>query len=128
MRSDVPVDANQAWEIEVKGSYDFDDFRDIDFYDIFLKDTLKEKYLETGIVSFHFNVPEKATSVQLEAVYSNEGDKIVENMDVVRKYSQTEKFLNLWTTSEDLVIKDFAIFHVKINFETSAFYTLVSNF
>lgn len=127
LKSDASLsDEKFISEIEVKGSYDEKDFSNNEFYDMLMKNSMKQQYIENNVVSYHFDVPENAKYVELKAIYTNDGETIEEKVTVRKKYSLNERYVKIWTISEDLVVGDYGVFHAKTNFEVDAFYIIVN--
>lgn len=127
MMSDVKFqDGRYVSEVEIVGSSEEADLRPTDLFDRLVKNDLRQRFLDTGILSFHFDVPQGASHVQLKAIFTSNGESVETRIDVQKKYSTNDEYIKLWTTSDDLEVGDYASFHVTSNFSFDVFYILVS--
>lgn len=112
-------------EMMVEGSSE-EKISDGEFYDALLENGIREKYLENGILSFRFDIPKSAEFVNLKATFRLD-EKIKEKtLPAIKRDSPGSKYINIWTSSSDLKVDDYAMFHVKTNFVVNTFHILVS--
>lgn len=111
-------------EIEINGSDEDDNFS-TNFYNSLIKKTLRDQFLESSIVPYSFDVPKGTSHVELKAYFDCNGKVVEDRMHVIKKNLPEEKYIDVWTTSENLAVGEDAVFHVKVNFEVETFYTLV---
>lgn len=87
-----------------------------------------DRFSRTGVASFRFDVPERASSVELTATFETENadDLAEQKVLAVSKYTSEGRHLKVWTSSDDLAVGDYAILHFSANFDVDVFYILVS--
>lgn len=97
-----------------------------DFYNVILRNRARDRYLDDGIIAYNFDIPVKAMTITLKATFHLEGKFKEISISTVKRYSPDGKYISLWTSSVDLKVYDYAMFHTKSNFAMNNFYSLVS--
>lgn len=114
---------NVVAEVEIVPSHEYGTMR---FYDMLIRDEIRQRFLETSVLAFHFDMPGEGDQFKLRAIFSSEDMSIEKEMILVKKYSRVGEYLSVWTSSEDLRVGAYATFHVNSNFIIDVFYLLVS--
>lgn len=84
-------------------------------------------YTESGVLGFSVIPPDGTEQVILISQYSDMNGQNSETKQVLFKSpSDFNKYLSLWTSTEEAVVDEYAVFHVKSNFWTPSFQYLVS--
>lgn len=114
-------------EAEVLSSHDYHRASaTTEFYNTLMRNAAQRQFLETGVLSFRFVVPQWTNQLKLRATFTNEETSAENEMILRTKYSSDEKYVTVWTSSEELRVDDYAIIHANANFIIDVFYVLVS--
>lgn len=99
-----------------------------DSFDSLLIDPSSESDFQgSGILGFNVIPPEGTEKITLSAQYSDKNGDTAETKQVIHKFSSDDgKYLSIWTLTENALVGEYAIFHVKVNFWTPSFQYLVS--
>ncbi len=107
-----------------------EDLRDIPFFDVYSREKSFEEFRKEGIFRFTLDVPERATVLNLSAVYtSNDEDpRISTSVNAYAVYETKERYMSVKVgNAQDLVIGQYAVFHIRSNFLMAYFdWVLVS--
>lgn len=86
-----------------------------------------DSYLENGVLQFGFDTVETTTKIELRASYVREdGNSVEAKLEAVSFFSPSKKFINVVSSSSNIQVDEYAIFHVKSNVKLSSFQYLVS--
>lgn len=86
-----------------------------------------DSYLENGVLQFGFDTVEATQKIEMRASYIGVDGKSVEaKLEAVPFYSPSKKFINVVSSSTNIQVDEYAIFHVKSNVKLSSFQYLVS--
>lgn len=86
-----------------------------------------DSYLENGVLQFDFDTVETTTKIELRASYVREdGNSVDAKLEAVPFFSPSKKFINVVSSSTNIQVDEYAIFHVKSNVKLSSFQYLVS--
>lgn len=119
---------NFVSEIIISESGNDTDFKETEFFDMLVKNNVRQRFLSTGVLPFHFDVPKDTSRIQLKAALSKNGETIEKEIEIQKKYSTNNEFIKVWSTSDDVMVGDYAVFHISSNFTFEVFYILVSTY
>lgn len=129
MTCDVIIQNNNfVSEIIISESGNNADFRETEFFNMLVNNNVRQRFLNTGVLPFHFDVPKGTSHIRLKAVLSKNGETIEKEIEIKKKYSTNNEFIKLWSTSDDVMVGDYAVFHISSNFTFEVFYILVSTY
>lgn len=117
---------NGKYVSEIVVGESIDKTETMNLYEILLKNQIRERYLESGVIQYNFDIPVKAKGATLKATFIREEIRQEISIETVKKNSIDEKYINVWTSSDDLKVHEYAIFHMKTNFVMNTFYSIVS--
>lgn len=86
-----------------------------------------DSYLENGVLRFGFDTVETTKKIGLKASYIGEdGSSVEAKLEVVPFFSPSKRFINVVSSSTNIQVDEYAIFHIKSNVKLSSFQYLVS--
>lgn len=87
-----------------------------------------DSYLENGVLQFSFDTVQDTKKIEIKASYitDEDGGLIEAKLEVLPFFSPTKKFISVVTSSMNIKVDEYAIFHVKSNVKLSSFQYLVS--
>lgn len=93
----------------------------------FVDELSHDNYLEEGVLRFSFDMSERARKISIKASFVSEGGISAEaSLEAISYFSPTKQFLSVFTSSRNVVVDEFAIFHIKSNTRMDSFQYIVS--
>lgn len=108
-----PMDEENAVEVELKEKF---------------VDRLSHEYfINEGVLRFNFETSKSADKIKIKASFMvEEGESTEANIAAVQYVSIKNKFINVFSSSTNLQVDEYAILHVKANFILDSFQYIVS--
>ncbi|XP_065199641.1 ovostatin-like [Planococcus citri] len=113
-------------EVAVGNSID-DESKKTDLYEMLRENQIRDKFLESGILAYDFDIPVSTKSASLRATFIHKDAQSEINIDTIKRNSFDDKYISVWTSSDDLKVNEYALFHVKTNFPMDNLYSIVSS-
>lgn len=93
----------------------------------FINKISHEKYLEEGTLMFAFYTPNNTNKILIKASFTNEeGTSVEAKLEAIKFFSPKRRFITVQSSSTNLKVDEYAIFHIKANFILESFQYLVS--
>ncbi|XP_068210039.1 CD109 antigen-like [Palaemon carinicauda] len=94
--------------------------------DLFLRNQRFQGYREKGVFHFVVDVPDKTASLTLTANYEDdEGSIAAASAEALAHYSKKEQYIGVETSSKEVSVGEFVVFHVRSNFNMESFNYLI---
>ncbi|XP_054284296.1 CD109 antigen-like [Macrosteles quadrilineatus] len=92
----------------------------------FVDELSNDNYLQEGVLHFSFDTSNNTRKLSIKALFvSEEGTSVEAALEAVSYFSSTTKFISVSSSSRNLNVDEFAIFHVKSNFRMDSFQYIV---
>lgn len=83
-------------------------------------------YWDNGVLPIHIEVPKDTQRLTLQAEFTDEdGNQVRTQITANSVISPSKKYLNVWTTSQQVVVGEYVTLRVSANFNMQQFYYLV---
>ncbi|KAK7085756.1 hypothetical protein SK128_008452, partial [Halocaridina rubra] len=94
--------------------------------ELFLRNQRFQKYREKGVFHFTVDVPDKTAGLQLTASYQDDDGSVAgASATAIAQYSRYKQYIGVETSSKEVSVGDFVIFHVRSNFHMESFNYLI---
>ncbi|XP_039280690.1 CD109 antigen isoform X2 [Nilaparvata lugens] len=93
---------------------------------VFFNNLDHDLYLEQGVLSFGFDTLTDTERIAVSAEFVDErGEVSSDTLDVLKHFGAEEKYVSVWTAESNAAPNQFAVFHVRANFEMGGYQYLI---
>ncbi|XP_069938701.1 CD109 antigen [Cherax quadricarinatus] len=94
--------------------------------EIFVRNQHFQKYREKGVFHFTVDVPDKTAGLTLTASYQDDSGSVASaSAQAIAYYSSKKQYIGVETSSKEVTVGDFVVFHVRSNFNMDSFHYLI---
>ncbi|RZF38559.1 hypothetical protein LSTR_LSTR006154 [Laodelphax striatellus] len=93
---------------------------------VFLNNLDHDRYLELGVLSFGFDTMPETERIVVSAEFTDKnGRTSVDKLEGLKHYATDGKYISVWTSESSAKTNEYAVFHVRSNFEMEGYQYLV---
>ncbi|XP_066953727.1 LOW QUALITY PROTEIN: CD109 antigen-like [Macrobrachium rosenbergii] len=83
------------------------------------------EYRHKGIFRFHFEMPEDASTMRIDVVYSDSEHQAAATAHAYSYYSHRNQYIQVSSSTDEARVGEFSVFHVRSNFRVTKFVYLI---